>query len=150
MNVNCQCGDPMEIINSRIVRGERYRRFQCPKCGHKETRLGENSDQLLQGRRVRRNRRFDAETVMAIRKSEDGRRVLAERYGCSQEMIRTIRAGILYRDLLPEGFRTPPGPGDLSCEQCRYWAEGCTMGFPDPAEEGLGFARDCAVFAVEG
>jgi predicted RNA-binding Zn-ribbon protein involved in translation (DUF1610 family) len=151
VKIDCQCGAQMNLATSRMHRGERYRRFSCPACGRKETRLGENADRLLPQLRSRTNRRFDLETIKAIRSSDDGRRVLAKRYGCSQEMIRSIRAGIAYRDMLPEGFRTPPKPGDPSCEQCRHWAaEACGMGFPDPAEEGLGFARDCALYQVEG
>ena len=151
VKVDCQCGAQMKLFTSRMHRGERYRRFICPACGHKETRLGENADRPLPQLRSRTNRRFDLETIKAIRSSDDGRRVLAKRYGCSQEMIRSIRAGIAYRDMLPEGFRSPPKPGDPSCEQCRFWdAEACGMGFPDPAEEGLGFARDCSLYEAEG
>jgi hypothetical protein len=151
MKVHCQCGTQMNLLTSRMHRGERYRRFSCPECGRRETRLGDNADQPLPQFRSMTNRRFDAATVDAIRRSPDGRRTLAKRYGCSQEMIRSIRAGIAYRDMLPEGFRSPPGPGDPSCERCRFWdAESCSMGFPDPAEEGLGFARDCSLFEVEG
>ena len=151
MKIDCQCGAQMNLVNSRMQRGERYRRFNCPACGRKETRLGENADRSLPQFRSMANRRFDVATIEAIRRSDDGRRVLAKRYGCSQEMIRSIRAGIAYRDMLPEGFRSPPGPGDPSCERCRFWdAEACTMGFPDPTEEGLGFARDCSLYQVEG
>lgn len=97
------------------------------------------------------NRRFDAATIKIIRESMDGRRKLAKQYGCSPEMIRQIRHGVVYKDLLPEGFRAPPKQSDPSCERCRYWqADACGMGFPDPAEEGPGFARDCSLYAVEG
>lgn len=151
VKIDCQCGAQMNLVGSRMHRGERYRRFSCPACGRRETRLGQNADRPLPEHRVLKNRRFNAEIVTAIRRSRDSRRALAERYGCSQEMIRSIQAGIAYRDLLPEGFRSPPKPGDPSCEQCRFWdAEACGMGFPDPAEEGLGFARECVVFEVEG
>lgn len=154
MKQHCpECGGVMATIRSRIVAAKRYRRFECKACGYRLSLGGENADQPID--RYSRNpdpatRRFDAATIKAIRKSSDGRRVLAKQYGCSEAMIRDIVNGKSYKDLLPEGFRSPPGPGDPSCERCRYWqADACGMGFPDPAEEGPGFARDCSLYAVE-
>jgi hypothetical protein len=41
----------------------------------------------------------------------------------------------------------PPEPDELSCYRCKLWnGEECRMGFPDPIEEGPGFARDCSLF----
>ena len=148
-----KCGGVMATIRSRIVAAKRYRRFECRSCGHRLSLGGDNADQQID--RYSRNpdpatRRFDAATIKAIRESLDGRRVLAKQYGCSETMIRDIVSGKSYKDLLPEGFRAPPGAGDPSCERCRYWqADACGMGFPDPAEEGPGFARDCSLYAVE-
>ena len=147
-----KCGGVMATINSRIVAAKRYRRFECRSCGHRLSLGGDNADQQIDrySRDLSATRRFDAATIKAIRESTDGRRVLAKQYGCSQTMIRDIVAGRSYKDLLPEGFRAPPGPGAPSCEQCRYWkAEACGMGFPDPVEEGPAFARDCSLYAVE-
>ena len=148
-----ECGGVMATIRSRIVAAKRYRRFECRSCGHRLSLGGDNADQQID--RYSRNpdpatRRFDAATIKAIRESLDGRRVLAKQYGCSETMIRDIVSGRSYRDLLPEGFRSPPGPGGPNCERCRYWqADACGMGFPDPAEEGPAFARDCSLYAVE-
>jgi hypothetical protein len=147
-----ECGGVMATINSRIVAAKRYRRFECRSCGHRLSLGGDNADQAIDrySRDPRPTRRFDAATIKAIRESPDGRRVLAKQYGCSETMIRDIVAGRSYRDLLPEGFRSPPCAGDPSCMSCRYWkAEACGMGFPDPAEEGPAFARDCSLYAVE-
>lgn len=149
-----ECGGRMATIRSRVHPSGRIRRFECRTCGHRMSLGGENADQPVD--RHARNidpsiRRFDAATIKAIRESTDGRRVLAKQYGCSQTMIRDIVAGRCYKDLLPEGFRSPPKPGDPNCERCRYWeANACGMGFPDPVEEGPSFARDCSLYAVEG
>ena len=92
-------------------------------------------------------RRFNAEDVSRIVWSTETLGDLAMRYGCSREAIRQIKAGITYQDLLPAGYRPPPGPRDPSCLQCHHWQnDRCGMGFPDPAEEGPGFARDCVLF----
>jgi len=142
----------MATIRSRVHPTGRIRRFECRSCGHRLSLGGDNADQPIDrySRDPSATRRFDAATIKAIRESTDGRRVLAKQYGCSQTMIRDIVAGRSYKDLLPEGFRAPPKPGDPSCERCRYWeAEACGMGFPDPAEEGPSFARDCSLYAVE-
>jgi hypothetical protein len=96
-------------------------------------------------------RKFSAEQVAAIIASTETHRALGKLYGCSRETIRQIRVGKIYRDVLPEGYYPPPGPGDPSCERCQEWrGEACSLGFPDPIEEGLGFARDCSLYAVEG
>ena len=144
-----KCGGVMATIRSRIVAAKRYRRFECRYCGHRISLGGDNADQQIDrySRDPRPTRRFDAATIKAIRESPDGRRKLAKQYGCSETMIRDIVSGKSYKDLLPEGFRAPPGPDDPSCERCGYWqADACGMGFPDPAEEGPGFARDCSIF----
>ena len=147
-----ECGGVMITLYSRIVAAKRYRRFQCKACGHRLSLGGDNADQQIYrySREPRPTRRFDAATIKAIRESLEGRRVLAKQYGCSQTMIRDIVSGRSYKDLLPEGFRRPPKPGDPSCTSCRHWqADACCMGFPDPAEEGPAFARDCSLYAVD-
>ena len=158
-----ECGGVMATIRSRIVAAKRYRRFECRSCGHRLSLGGDNADQPID--RYSRNpdpatRRFDAATIKAIRESLDGRRVLAKQYGCSETMIRDIVAGRSYRDLLPEGFRSPPGAGDPSCEQCQFYAEAkpeqieveaqkksCLLGIPEFETEGVRAIRDCSAFA---
>jgi hypothetical protein len=96
-------------------------------------------------------RRISDADAIAIRVSSDSRKELSTRYGISVEMVRQIQVGDVYRDLLPEGFRRPPGPNDPSCERCREWrGDECLMGFPDPQIEGVGFACDCSLYVVEG
>jgi hypothetical protein len=93
------------------------------------------------------HRKLNAEQVAAVIASTESHRALGQIYGVSGECIRQIRQGIIYRDLLPEGYRPPPRRGDPSCERCKLWeGESCSMGFPDPIEEGPGFARDCSLF----
>jgi hypothetical protein len=123
----------------------------CKSCSYRNWR----PDDDIEGTRNRRPRRFDEATIKEIRASAEGRRILAQQYGCSEELIRAIRAGQVYRDLLPDGFRAPPGPGDPNCERCREWlgpdaAHPCRFRFPEALDEGPAFAQDCSVFVVRG
>jgi hypothetical protein len=59
--------------------------------------------------------------------------------------------GYRHRDLIAPPAAPVLGPADPSCERCREWrGERCSLGFPDPIEEGPGFARDCNLYVVEG
>ena len=95
-------------------------------------------------RRPPASRRFDDATVLAIRQADTSLAQEAQRQGCSRELIRQIRSGLIYRHLLPEGFV----PGTVSCLRCIHWGDGgCTLGHEDPIEEGPQFARECAAYA---
>ena len=136
-----KCNSATIVIQSRAMRYGRYRRFECKECQHRfNISYGEPKAERL----------IDDATVIAIRQSTDGHQSLADQHGCSRELIRQIRSGLIYRDLLPEWFRSPPKAGDPTCEQCRFWSDGCSMGFPDAELEGPRFAHDCSVFEVEG
>ena len=136
-----ECGGTTIVIQSRATKYGRYRRFECKECQHRfNITYGEPKAQRL----------IDDATVMAIRQSTDGYQSLADQHGCSRELIRQIRNGSIYKDLLPEWFRSPPKAGDANCEQCRFWSDGCSMGFPDAEIEGPRFARDCSVFEAVG
>lgn len=144
-----ECGDPSSfcIVYSRMTRGRRRRRRHCKSCGFLSVDF--DGEQVEPPGRPGAPRRFTPEQVAAIIASSESHSALSRIYGCSYELIRQIRAGQIYRDLLPDGYRPPPRRGDPSCERCRYWdGEACRMGFPDPQEEGPGFARDCELFRV--
>ena len=132
-----ECGAATIVVQSRATRYGRYRRFECKKC--------QNRFNIIHGE-PNAKRLIDDATVMAIRQSADGHQSLADQHGCSRELIRQIRSGLIYKDLLPEWFRAPAKAGDPTCNQCRFWSDGCSMGFPDPEIEGPQFARDCSVF----
>jgi hypothetical protein len=67
--------------------------------------------------------------------------------GLSREMARLVRLGAHCGHLCPELPRRASAPA-LTCVQCEFWSGGlCGMGLPDPAEEGPGFAADCALFS---
>ncbi len=72
------------------------------------------------------------------------RRVVAEEFGCSGQLVGKIRSGEIHRKVRPDL------PRWRSCEDCRHWSVGnirCTLDFPEPAELGLVVAgTECAVF----
>lgn len=72
-----------------------------------------------------------------------GHSAMGRRYGRSHQSIAQIRLGQSCAARVPE---VPRWTGDRSCEQCRHWAGRCDLGFPDPLEESVRFANDCAVF----
>ena len=135
-----KCDGVTFVIQSRPTKYGRYRRFQCKECQHRFNISygGSKADRLI-----------DDAAVMAIRQSSDSYQLLADQYGCSRELIRQIRSGVIYKDLLPNWFRSPPTARDPTCQQCKFWSDGCSMGFPDPEIEGPRFARDCSVFELE-
>jgi len=75
--------------------------------------------------------------------------------GCSREAVRQVRQGISYRNVCPEiprwsRQRRAAPTAEHSCERCQHWREAaCDLEFPDPAEEGLGFAAECCCYSPE-
>jgi hypothetical protein len=135
-----KCDGATFVIQSRPTKYGRYRRFQCKECQHRFNIYygGSKAERLI-----------DNAAVMVIRQSTDSYQLLADQYGCSRELIRQIRSGLIYKDLLPHWFRSPAVAGDPTCQQCIHWIDGCSMGFPDVEIEGPRFARDCSVFEVQ-
>jgi hypothetical protein len=160
MMIDCpKCGGKMKTTHNKLTGTKWHRRWQCKdkECRHAISIRGEGIENLTaaeiieRGGEAKARRRVSDADAIAIRVSSDPRKDLATRYGISVEMVRQIQVGEVYRDLLPEGFRKPPGPNDPSCERCREWRDDeCLMGFPDPQIEGVGFACDCSLYVVEG
>lgn len=75
---------------------------------------------------------------------------LARELNCSPEAVNGIRRGAFHRETLPElPRRRPRGAGVpiASCLLCGNWrGGGCSIGFPDPIDEGPAFAADCALY----
>jgi hypothetical protein len=114
------------------------RRFQCAPCGTSEThKLSSDAERLPP------DRRFDVETIMAIKASVGSQKEIGLRFGCSPAMVGSIRRGEAYRDLWDPGLT----PGSVSCHGCVHWSDGgCTLDFAEPIKRGPGFARECAAY----
>jgi len=161
MMLDCpECGGRMKATHNKQTSLGWYRRWKCKSCPHQLSVSGDDvqdlsAEEIIERSTECKRRKLSDAAAIAIRRSTDPRKELAAHYGVSVELIRQIQAGEAYQDLLPEGFRRAPGPNDPSCERCREWrgsdgATPCSLGFPDPIEEGPGFARDCSLYVVEG
>jgi hypothetical protein len=67
---------------------------------------------------------------------------MGRRYGRSHQAIVQIRYGQTHAGRCPD----LPRWIYRSCEQCQHWTGRCGFGFPDPLDEGVGFAMDCDLF----
>lgn len=69
--------------------------------------------------------------------------------GRNKETVRQVRLGIAHASRLPHIERWGDSRSrQRTCEQCDQWLGYCTLGHPDPEEEGLGFASECLDFLV--
>ena len=150
----CQkCGGATIVYQSRATKYGRYRRFHCKKCPYRFSITDPEPDA---------KRLIDDAAVMAIRQSTDGYQELSNQYGCSRELIRQIRNGKIYRDLLPEWFRAPARASDPTCKQCKFYLEAkpeqvevdaqeqsCSLGIPEFETQGVRAIRDCSAVAID-
>lgn len=70
------------------------------------------------------------------------------RRSARHRFMRCLFCGCRHRDLIELPPPPEPDPSDPSCLNCRHWrGEICGFGFPDPIEEGVGFASDCSQYS---
>lgn len=148
--------------NNRFIRESRpradglvRRRWECSDCGERWTVIGPDRKPP----RKRRNRskpspkKLDLEHVRrALTDLHISDVKLAAELNVSRQAIQQIRIGKTWTTVFPELKRRVPArlvqPGPV-CTQCRHWENGeCGIGFPDPLEEGVGFAVDCDLYEV--
>lgn len=169
-----ECGCPAVVLESKTARRgtARRRRYACqgPLCGHRWTEWSTRAGEPLEGpppevekHRPRRRRPdcralTDRQVRLILMSPTRSLRSLADQLLVSRESVRKVRLGEFYADVLPELPRQRPGrraevvPVSMegpSCWRCSSWVDGaCREGFPDPLEEGPGFAADCDLYDV--
>jgi transposase-like protein len=149
------CSDETRVIESRITAaGKRRRRHKCNVCRHRWTTLinGSAAPRAGQPRKPMPQRtKLTATQIHTILLDKRSHRAVAREIGRSTEAIRQIRIGAIHAQVHPEVPRWEQPiasvTSDASCYKCQHWAERCTFGYPDPLEEGPGFANDCAMYA---
>ncbi len=104
-----------------------------------------------------RARRFTDKQIRAIHRSTESNSELARRFKaagtpCTPELIRQVRAGILYPKLAP---RSLTGDGCRTCDRCHHWhgwdtPEPCDLGHTDWQTDGVAFGRLCATWRSGG
>lgn len=137
------------VIESRITAaGNRRRRHECNACHHRWTTLlhGVAPPRPSQLEKTK----LTATQIRAILLDKRPHRTVAREFDRSYEAIRQIRFGAIHAHIHPEISRWEqpivPVVSDASCYKCQHWAQRCTFDYPDPLEEGPGFANDCAMY----
>jgi len=146
----------------RLTTGGRRRRLECqnPSCGYRWTAKEPPSEPLPPGfnkprrkpSRARLEARFTDDKLLLILERRDlNNAQLGRILGCSAELVRQVRCGLTYADRLPHVARwSRTGLNQQrTCEECQQWTGRCSLGHPDPEEEGLGFASECLDFLFE-
>lgn len=93
------------------------------------------------------NKPLPDDAIRDILVSHAGHSAMGRKYGRSHQTITQIRYGDICRSRCPEIPRWVRGETP-TCQQCLQWSDCCTLGFPDPIEEGLTFARECLTFQL--
>jgi hypothetical protein len=132
------------------VDGSVRRRYQCRDCGERWTVItpGERpAREPLDPARRSIPRKLTHEKIYRIlTETQTSVRAFAAELGVSCQTIQAIRSGATWKHAFPEILRNAKR---RSCNRCRHWDRGeCAIGFPDPMEEGLGFAEDCEFYEV--
>lgn len=144
-----------EVLETRLCNNDtRRRRHCCQNCSHRWTtwdgpkpRPGVRMTLCSCKGMKMPDRLTDDQVRMILEHRDISTRQLARDLGRSEEAIRQVRRGQVYRDVLPEIRRwSTRKTHGMSCHVCVHWSGKCKMGFPDPEEEGLGFAADCSFY----
>lgn len=146
-----KCGCQGRTLESRVnCKGIRRRRYQCSN-GHRWTTRTNSAAGVYSLQPLTEDQ------VRLILESGLGVAELSRIVRKSRSAIVHVLRGTSCRRVLPEiprprasdnvsPLRRKRSPRRKSCHRCQHWHGGCTMGFPDPAEEGPSFAMECALY----
>jgi len=155
----CNSSETSVIESRPCHNGTRRRRHRCLSCGYRWTAW--DGARPPKGRLVgsrgtgpRRGRPTTSDEVKRILLAPLSvtNAQLAREMGFSGEWIRMVRVGLTHTNIHPELERRKPAIGEAkgrSCYNCANWSAGCGFGFPDPMEEGPGYAQDCDLFKLK-
>ena len=139
------CGDTTSTFVDRTYRVSDgvMRCMTCCACRHQWKEL--NGEIRTSAPRTPR---LNDDAIRDIIESRSvGHGTMARKYRKSREVIRHIRYGWSYVDACPGLERWNPGLAKANCSRCLNWRrDHCAFEFPDPLEEGMGFARECLQF----
>lgn len=144
------------VIESRITAaGKRRRRHECNTCQHRWTTWERNAAPARPPKprkpRTTPKPQLTPRQIGVILQNRRPHAEMARELGRSKETIRQVRFGVIHVAVHPEipRWNQPDAPiiSGASCHKCEHWADRCTFGYPDPLEEGPGFASDCAMYS---
>jgi hypothetical protein len=152
------CGTVARSLEIRTnLDGSRRRRLECTRigCKHRWTPPNEPPAQPLPPRSRLKPRKPRAasdpltddeiQQILTILDLSTAR--MGQRLGRSREIVRQVRLGLSHADRLPHIPRwSSEQSRQRTCDQCDQWLGHCTLGHPDPEDEGLEFARECIDF----
>lgn len=148
-------GIPVCEHNNRFIRETRTRtdglirrRWECSDCGERWTVLGpDRKKPRRRGKPGKAHPKLSREHVRrALTDRQASDVALAAELGVSRQAIQQVRAGKTWTKAFPN---LPRRPKWRDCTGCQHWSSsGCGMGFPDPLDEGTGFAADCNFYEV--
>jgi transcriptional regulator NrdR family protein len=146
----CSHNNRFVLETKTRVDGSVRRRYQCRDCGERWTVIspGEKPGrEPLKPIAKRLPRKLTLEQVYRVlTETQTSQKRMAVELGVVRQCIQQIRSGATWADVFPE---IPRKVARKSCEKCRHWDAGeCAIGFPDPLEEGTGFAADCDFYEV--
>ena len=140
----CRCTSEV-LKTSRCSNGTRRRRHECTSCRHRWTTHDGEPPGHRGGRRPGTGtsyRRLCPEEVQRILEADGSLRQIARQLGRSHPTVAAVISGQRYANWCPD----LPRRQSLSCLQCQHWDDRCTMGFPDPEEDGPGAAQWCSTY----
>ena len=143
---NCQ-GRPFVVETRHDHSGNTRRRFQCSACRYRWSEWNGEAPPAAAPQAL------DEAAIRDILASNEAHTIVADRYGRSASSIGMIRRGEIHANIAPELPRWErKGKRGIRrmCTNCAYWTDArCDLGFPDPKEEGLWFARDCSMYTPQ-
>ena len=132
--INCpQCGQTARaVLESRRMPDRVRRRCACSGCGERFTTWELRYDQIS----------ASVHQLAAERASR-----LLDRFQGLEHAMASLRQLLESEINVTEVLSIPDLEASVTCEQCVHWGDGrCTLGHPDPTEEGVEFARWCASY----
>ena len=144
-----KCGArPALLETRRNSKGDVRRRYECNNCDVRWTDW--NGEAPPKG--IPEPKLTD-EIILDILTDKSPRHVLSVRHGCSASTVGKVRRGELYPHVHPEipRFKSKSKIGKKTCTKCNHYTGNrenpCSLGHPDPIEEGLNFAFYCPSFS---
>jgi len=140
------------VIESRVMSYGRRQRISCQSCSHRWTNRIEGSEQPRPHAR-REAGDLTRDEIELILLSTRSIRTVARELRVSPSAVHGVRIGQLRSDVLPDLPRQT-ARRRRSCTSCRFWnpdpevMQRCRQGWPDPDEEGPGYANDCDDYEI--
>lgn len=137
------CGGLGVVRESRrCSNGTRRRRLQCQSCGDRWTHHDGERPAHPGWQHATQARTLSPAQVRRILTASGSIAAIARATGHCRQTVTAVLRGESHADIRPD----LPRRGSLSCQDCQHWQGRCGLGFPDPDEEGPGFAAFCVSF----